>query len=464
MKRTISFLLFALLASFSFSQGTSDNKVISSESHIDWTKTEFISNIYLNTEKAAIELPSGKKTATSLVSRQIPSLIKDPLLSLNVSSTEQIGDLVLDGSLTLGELTGLIDDSRKSSGIFTDGSLTMKTEHVLDLKDLNPLMVLHKVPYKNQRPIETSPSRAYTGIIIDARGTLSVQGEFVKDTAEPCFFPKVWDEDMNLIYERNMVLPETVIKTGMVRYDWQDDESGYQDRIGNDPMRIKARKVYGEIRTDPVISRKDALKILNVAENLELLKQGKVVILLDKGQLIRTVTAPEKTAEYYAALKEIKQYMFENNEEDLSVHESEKGIQLLYDLKFAADQAVLLDTEFPKVRHLADILKRITVDNGFTILVEGHTADVNKPEGQMKLSIERTQAIIEALVQEGLPRDIFSFRGYGGTEPVASNDTAEGRAMNRRVIITARPKSTYIIPSQKTDDKNPDNASYIKRN
>ena len=96
------------------------------------------------------------------------------------------------------------------------------------------------------------------------------------------------------------------------------------------------------------------------------------------------------------------------------------------------------------MQKLAESLKKLNSSNSYTILVEGHTADVNKPEGQMRLSIERTQTIIDELVKNGLDRSIFSYRGYGGTQPVASNDTPEGRAQNRRVIITARPKATYI--------------------
>ncbi|MBQ7882725.1 MAG: OmpA family protein, partial [Treponema sp.] len=120
------------------------------------------------------------------------------------------------------------------------------------------------------------------------------------------------------------------------------------------------------------------------------------------------------------------------------------GIQILYDLKFVADSPELLQTEFTKIKNLANSLKKINEDNSFTILVEGHTADVNKPEGQMKLSIQRTQTIIKELVANGLDESIFTYRGYGGTQPIASNDTAEGRAQNRRVIITAQPKATYI--------------------
>ncbi len=379
----------------------------------------------------------------SVTEKQIPALIKDQLLSINVSSDKQLGDLVLDGSITLEQITDLIDSGKKSPGIFTGGTLTMKTVHTLNLKEISAFLIKHHFPYKNPKPIETVASRAYTGIIIDARGKLQVHGEFVEDKTEPSFFPKIWDKEMNLIYERNMAEPENVEKNGLVRYDWRDDESFYQDRIGRDPLRIQAREVYGEIRTDPVISREDALKILTVPENLELLRQGKVVILLDRENLQKTVTVPEKTAEYYAILREIKQYALTKDDVPI-IHDSENGIQLLYDLKFVADQAVLLESEIPKVHNLAEILKKINENDAFTILVEGHTADVNKPAGQMRLSIERSQAIIDELVKAGLPRGIFSYKGYGGTQPVATNATPEGRALNRRVIITARPKATYI--------------------
>ncbi len=64
----------------------------------------------------------------------------------------------------------------------------------------------------------------------------------------------------------------------------------------------------------------------------------------------------------------------------------------------------------------------------------------------MLLSIDRAKAIIDALVQEGLDRNIFSYRGYGETVPAkgGDNSTPEGRALNRRVEITLRPRATYI--------------------
>ncbi|MBQ6779878.1 MAG: OmpA family protein [Treponema sp.] len=438
-KYILSFL-FCSAISLSFAQ---KQTVISSASSIDWTKDTFSSAVSLDMERAGIKMPSGKNSAVNKIETEMPELIKDPLLSLYVNSYQQLGDLVFSNDITLEQLTDIIDAGERTPGIFANGGSELRTNHKIQLTAISDLMIRHHYPYKNAKPIEEVASRPYSGIIIDARGSLPVQGEFINDIVSPCFFPQIWDEKMNLIYERNMGDPELERAQQMVLYHWSDNEDLYQDRIGLDPMHIHARRVYGRFRTDPVISRKDALKILSVPENLELLRQGKVVILLDKDKLIQSVGAPLKDEAYYTDYRTVKQH-FATDVDAPIIIDGIPGLQFLYDLKFVADSAKLLPSELPKLQRLADSLKSINADSAYTILVEGHTADVNKPAGQMRLSVERTQTIIDVLVQNGLPRSIFSYRGYGGTVPIASNDTPEGRAANRRVIITARPKATYI--------------------
>jgi len=436
-------IIIALLNIFFLFSSFSQAGDLSSTSNVDWTKNIFSSSVMLDLDKAGISMPAGKMTAVNKITMEIPDLIKDPLLSLYVNSDTQLADLVLSDFITLEQIIQIINSSKKTPGIFVNSSSTLKVEHSLNTLKLSSLLIRHKYPYKNPKPIDISPSRSYTGIIIDARGSLPVHGEFTQDEIQPCFFPQIWDENMNLIYERNMGDPVIESKEGFVKYDWSDDENRYSDKVGIDPLHISARKVYGRFRTDPVISRSDALKILSIPENMELLKNGKVVILLDKDNLVKNVAVPQKTKEYYTHIRELKQLLFAPEDAPV-VQDTVRGIQILYDLKFVADSAQLLETEYSKVRNLAESLKKINADNAYTILVEGHTADVNKPEGQMKLSIERTQTIIDELVKNGLERNLFSYRGYGGTQPVATNQTAQGRAQNRRVIITARPKATYI--------------------
>ncbi len=430
-----------------FSQNDPDNispSDISSSSRVDWTKGQFYSIVSLDTEKAGIPLPSGKNSAVNQINMELPKLIKDPLLSLPVNSSEHLGDLVLDETLTLEQLTSIIDNGSRTPGVFSGGGTTLETDHTLNLQNIISLMVRHHHPYLQEEPIEKISSRPYSGIIIDARGKLAVQGEFLDDTAKPCFFPEIWDEDMNLIYERNMMDNEKAKKAGIVCYHYSDNENLYKERIGTDPMHIRAKKLFGQNRTDPVISRADALRILSVPENRNLLQEGKIVILLDKEQLVHAVSAPEKNEPYYAAFRAAGQFLYMDRVPGVVLEDTYKGIRVQVDLKFVADSPQLLPEEKKRMAKIAQLLNEITKNNEFTILVEGHTADVGKPTGQKILSIQRSQTVINELVANGLPRDLFTFEGLGGTKPVASNATAEGRAQNRRVDITARPKATYI--------------------
>ena len=421
------------------------NAVMSSSSSINWTKGTFTSEINLNVQKAGIPLPSGKSAAINRIQMDLPVLIKDPLLSLYVDDTQTIGDLVLQGTLTLEEITRIISAGKQTPAYFAANGTDLQTKHLIKLQDIGSPLVKHHTPYSINTPIEHIASRAYTGIIIDARGTLPIQGEFTSSVVSPCLFPRIYNENMDLLYERNMVDPTIAKQTNIVYYGSDDRKETYIDRVGKDPLWITAKKVYGVNRCDPVISHDDYLKIATIPSNVKLLTQGKIVILLDKAQLEHAVTASEKNKRYYLEYKKIRDYIIDNKVPDVVVLETGPGIKIrMEDLKFIADSPDLLPEEKPRIATIARSLKDITTNNDYTILVEGFTADVNKPNGQLILSIQRAQSIINALVGEGLDRSLFTYKGYGGTVPIASNATPEGRAQNRRVEITVMPKSSSI--------------------
>lgn len=441
MKKTFSTFIFIFLASRFLSAQTATS--LESTSKVDWTLNKFSSNLLLDVEKAGIQMPSGRTSADNIIRLKAPSLIKTPLLMLYVDSANYLGDLVMNGSITLEQMTDLIEQGKQSSEVLSLDGKSIKTTNTIDMKNIGKLLVKHKYPYIPEEPIESTPSRPFTGIIIDARGSVPVHGEYVKSEIFPCFFPTVWDEEMNIVYEKNVVDKEIANSKGIVCYNWSDDFSKYEQVVGNDPLYIKAEKVYGRNRTDPIIRKKDALKILSVPENKKLLSQGKVVILLEKQNLVYDVKVPQKDASYYATYKELKKYEYKN-ESEISVSDGLTGFIFSVDLKFIPDSPELLPAERPRIRKIAEMLKEIIKNNEFTILVEGHCADLGKPIGQMNLSIDRTKTVMNALIAEDIPEELFSYKGYGATRPIASNATEEGRAQNRRVDINARPKATYI--------------------
>ena len=72
------------------------------------------------------------------------------------------------------------------------------------------------------------------------------------------------------------------------------------------------------------------------------------------------------------------------------------------------------------------------------IEIAGHTDAVGEDGFNQALSEKRAQAVTDFLVKAGLPAERFTAMGYGSTQPVASNDTDEGKAQNRRIDFVVR--------------------------
>jgi len=83
------------------------------------------------------------------------------------------------------------------------------------------------------------------------------------------------------------------------------------------------------------------------------------------------------------------------------------------------------------------------------IVVEGYTDSVGSESANMALSQARAEAVRSYLVSKGLPSDKVSAVGKGKSNPVAGNDTADGRANNRRVEIVVAGGSSNAINNGK---------------
>ncbi|HEY8087268.1 MAG TPA: OmpA family protein [Polyangiaceae bacterium] len=76
------------------------------------------------------------------------------------------------------------------------------------------------------------------------------------------------------------------------------------------------------------------------------------------------------------------------------------------------------------------------------MVVFGFTDNVGAVDMNMDLSQKRAQSVRDYLVQKGIPSDLITAQGKGPAEPVAGNDSIEGRAQNRRVEIVVKPKKS----------------------
>jgi outer membrane protein OmpA-like peptidoglycan-associated protein len=123
---------------------------------------------------------------------------------------------------------------------------------------------------------------------------------------------------------------------------------------------------------------------------------------------------------------------------ELQAKQTERGTVItLGDVLFNVDQAVLTSGGQATVQKLATVLR----DNPErTVLIEGFTDSTGSTAHNLELSQRRAEAVRSALSQAGIDRARVEVRGYGEAYPVAGNETAGDRQLNRRVeIVLSEP-------------------------
>jgi outer membrane protein OmpA-like peptidoglycan-associated protein len=123
-------------------------------------------------------------------------------------------------------------------------------------------------------------------------------------------------------------------------------------------------------------------------------------------------------------------------EDVASVRETEEGrvITLPGEVLFRSGESELLPNARDRLRVVANALKEQTEED-FGIVVEGHADARGTDEFNARLSEARAQSVKQFLVSEGVDAERVRTVGRGEREPIATNDTPEGRANNRRVEI-----------------------------
>ncbi len=104
-------------------------------------------------------------------------------------------------------------------------------------------------------------------------------------------------------------------------------------------------------------------------------------------------------------------------------------------INFSTNVDKLSPSSRAQIKKVAAILKSDEY-KGKRVNVNGYTDSVGKPAANQRLSYRRARHVVRALVAEGVPAGMLSAQGYGEENPIATNSTPEGRAMNRRVTFS----------------------------
>lgn len=117
---------------------------------------------------------------------------------------------------------------------------------------------------------------------------------------------------------------------------------------------------------------------------------------------------------------------------DINLTEASEGARIvLENIYFDTGSDNLREESIQELNRLYDIMAK----SSLIIEIGGHTDDVGSDETNMNLSQARAEAVVNYVVEKGIPTSRISAQGYGENDPRATNETTEGRQVNRRVEV-----------------------------
>ena len=119
--------------------------------------------------------------------------------------------------------------------------------------------------------------------------------------------------------------------------------------------------------------------------------------------------------------------------------EGEIAVRLSNNILFDTDSSALRSQSRTTLNELAENFRQYP-DN--LIIVEGHTDSTGSEQHNQRLSERRASSVADYLIDNGVAASAITVYGYGELRPASTNDTAEGRQLNRRVEIHIRARET----------------------
>lgn len=265
---------------------------ITTNSRIDWETNRFAVDLEARVAATESRTAATVHRAQSRLDQEFPEALFNGLLPLPVDSRHVIEDAVRENPDLASQIARLAQTAEKSLPRPMENLRGVSRTYSVSLfPDLTRLFVNHRVPYRMERVVRWVPTREFTGIVIYAAETLPLHGsETGSGSPEevqlvPALLPEIYDTEFRPVLEQDMIDPAAIERWGVAHYTDQTSPDAWRERAGTQPLRIMARKAFGIIPTDVMISPRDADRILASSHNRNLLQEGRVVIIVSPEQI-----------------------------------------------------------------------------------------------------------------------------------------------------------------------------------
>lgn len=158
---------------------------------------------------------------------------------------------------------------------------------------------------------------------------------------------------------------------------------------------------------------------------------GEYIVLLDKGKKYDVSVSLEGYIFYSTSFDLTNVEIFKEYNQDIYLQPIEIGAKIvLNNIYFDVNKATLLDDS---KYELARITKLLKLNSNLVVEIAGYTDAEGSSNANLELSKKRAQSVVDYLISSGIDKKRLIPKGYGESNPIADNNTEEGRKKNRRV-------------------------------
>jgi len=243
---------------------------------IDWNRQVAIA-VGMGVPASSATNP-GMKNVTALRGARLDAArnLLELIRGVNISSDTSLQQAMVTNDQVRSSVEGTLNSIREvgQPKYFSDGSIQIRLE--ASLRQIIPPDLYLGAPQELGAPSAPGPSTvstgaAYTGLVIDGRGT----------GVTPAMSPKIYDPEGKEVYGSAFVSREFAIQQGIVGYVKSLEQARETDRVKGNPAVVKAVQSKGPNKSDLVLSKEDAEQLRTLSQQQTFMREARVMIVLD---------------------------------------------------------------------------------------------------------------------------------------------------------------------------------------
>ncbi len=271
-------IVYLLLTSLLFSNTSDDT--ISWENSVNWESNYIELRIKKQLSKNSSTLASRRLKAENWIDENLTEIFFKNILYFKINSLYNISDIINQNPNIYYQLEELSERLTTTDNILSKNLEYLESVYKVPIyPDLLSIFYSQNEHLNLYKKLDHLNYGNFSGLIIYVPEELPLYQKNSLGNLSKVLFPRIFNEDMELIYDFTMIEPEMMEKWGMVIYGESFDESRYQERVGITPLRIIAKGLFGKNNSDIIISNEEANKLTGTINNLKIITQGRILIL-----------------------------------------------------------------------------------------------------------------------------------------------------------------------------------------